>query len=935
MDTPQIETMPSLCKPKRKERNYRSPVKWLLGRQLLRSAKGILLYAAYGKQLDPRDWMWADVFPKRDKAGALKFWQDQLLSRQSPDEGEFWFDYISDTGDGSRATYSIAYLCLSDLYVTSLEPAELAADKSVKMFDEITEAADQKLPRGEFLLVGGDTAYHVSDYMTLAERVQNPFKWAYEDLIEDGGLGATEPNRALFGIPGNHDYYDQLNGFRRQFRVPFRKDPPYGCLEETDDPNKLAEQPQLYLPGFKRYQQASYIALRLPFDWWLWGLDTEVGQIDERQRQFFRGVREEAIKNHEPINKLIVATSAPTTVFGKLANPDDKKATDAFQQLDLEQCFLPQPGADKKHRRGVNGNYDLKTAGDEKVGPGQCRLDISGDVHHYARYWGPQASSASPIRSEATAPAPSATSYASVVSGIGGAFHHPSGTYVDEVQEQVLYPSEKVSTEEVARKIFNPGNIFDGGYVWLAGLIMAFCICFAATVTPSSRTFLNELFSAHWSAVLFSQLWYLRLGATLLLFSPLPLVLPFIPRISQSLFKKDARGALGADAKTPTRSDQSQYCDREIEATPERELWTIFAVALLLFGVGLVALYYSRTWIAPFGKSLVIHHTIIWAVAAVILSMRYSEFLTKKSHRTTIRWHDWALTWALTLSGLLGVAAALWFFGKDSRPAYLVSDLIFILIVEGAFLGLVLLPVYAGGELCQPKRAVVGEALSVGLKLRRALFGLWHAVLQILVPFLLARQIMLLAARPMTAVGLSVITLLLFPVAMWQVGYFLLKKRLHKALVVAWLLYGALMLLASYLVAQWLGEPKPFFPIEQWQGWWALAPAALAGIIGLVMSCVWFGWYLGVCFAFNGHNNEVGGACRIEEFKQFIRFRLTPTQLTAYVIGIKQPIARLRDDEHPRLKPEIIDVFHLCVKPAAESAVNDPGEAEANAPPAS
>jgi hypothetical protein len=26
--------------------------------------------------------------------------------------------------------------------------------------------------------------------------------------------------RPIFGIPGNHDYYDMLDGFRRQFREP-------------------------------------------------------------------------------------------------------------------------------------------------------------------------------------------------------------------------------------------------------------------------------------------------------------------------------------------------------------------------------------------------------------------------------------------------------------------------------------------------------------------------------------------------------------------------------------------------------------------------------------------------------------------------------------------------------------------------------------------
>src|ERR1043166_6045367 len=46
--------------------------------------------------------------------------------------------------------------------------------------------------------------------------------------------------------------------------------------------------------------------------------------------------------------------------------------------------------------------------------------------------------------------------------------------------------------------------------------------------------------------------------------------------------------------------------------------------------------------------------------------------------------------------------------------------------------------------------------------------------------------------------------------------------------------------------------------------------------------------YATVCFAFNGHNNEVGGAARIENFKQFIRFRLTRNDITGYVIAVDQ-----------------------------------------------
>ena len=893
-------------------RKPEKPVKWLLGRQLLRSMKGILLYTAYGRQLDPRDWMRPEVFPKPAEPGCFEFWREQRLKREHPEslaealekeknrpeadywreKGEFWFDYISDTGDGTLATYSVAYLCLSDLY----------APQALKVGDEIKtcsnkgeiKTAASLLPRGEFLFVGGDTAYHVSDYMTLARRVQIPFEWAYSDVADERRKSGAhvnpeeEPNRPLFGIPGNHDYYDQLNGFRRQFHAPVREERTHGFYPETNKPVELATRPHLYLPGFNRYQQASYVALRLPFDWRLWGLDTEVGQVDERQQNFFRGLCEPDLQDGDkiiPPKKLIVATCTPTTVFGKLASPDDKKSAGAFEQLGLDQLFLPEKREDGSYKA-------LTTAGDARMKPGECRLDISGDVHHYARYWGPKPSKPAQVRKGAKAPAPNAESYASVVSGIGGAFHHPSETYVDQLQEQALYPSEEASTGTVAQRIFNPYQIADGGYVWLAGLVSAFIICFATAMTPSCNEFINNLFSAAGFKKFFDEGWGMRIGAALLLLSLFPLIWA---AAGKKLFEK-APG--------------------KIYAKPERKLWTIFAASLLALAVGFFLLGHDRSNIALFSKSLIIQISIIWAVAAIAMSMRYSEFLFEKSHWVYIQWHDWALTWALTISGLLGVASSLWFFGKSLAPAYLVSDLIFMWVAGGGFLGLILLPISVGADLCQPRTAIHSSgkngAGAFGRTISRGLFGLWHAILQIGAPFLFAIQMTMMTRT--AVIALLVVTTLLI-LAMRQVGRSLLKAGRRNALAVAWVAYGALTLALPWLVRKLGAQAESIFPIELHSGLFALWRPLVAGAIGLVMSCVWFGWYLGVCFAFNGHNNEVGGACRIEEFKQFIRFRLTEDGLTGYVIAVDQPKRHGRN-----LKPRVIDIFHLRVRSTGGAA---------------
>jgi hypothetical protein len=92
----------------------------------------------------------------------------------------------------------------------------------------------------------------------------------------------------------------------------------------------------------------------------------------------------------------------------------------------------------------------------------------------------------------------------------------------------------------------------------------------------------------------------------------------------------------------------------------------------------------------------------------------------------------------------------------------------------------------------------------------------------------------------------------------------------------------------------------------------------LAGLIGAVMSCVWLGWYFAVSLVFDGHANEAGSTARTEDYKHFIRFRLTEDSLTGFVIGIDFPRAPQNDSEPDGSanKPRLIDVFTLKAHPA-------------------
>lgn len=550
------------------ERKYLKPVAWLGGRDLLANLKYFLLFAAFKGKLDPRDWMTAEVFPApKTKLEDLSGWQRDYVEdfkksfREDPVTDEFWFDYFADSGDGMTAGYALAYLCLSDLQAKlptsgSLSPADLAAgeirsrlakgdnlkqiagdyrgtaapeilrqlDSNANRDDLIKSIEDSTagvvsisetgaaldgftpLPRGAFLFVGGDTSYHVADFGGLGLRFQKVFQWAFQDLERVLGPAEAkrrykqeENRRPIFGVPGNHDYYDMVDGFNRQFREPMTR--------ETNLINLPGRgmRPQLQLPGFKRVQTATYVAIQLPFDWWFWGVDSELPRVDLRQQEFFRRVyaesnpqgAEKQVEEYlggEPTpeqkqrlkrrlarypygdrwpvpRKLIVATSEPCTVEGRREPPDGKTPT-AFYFLDLTRPFLYSGGPLFDDSRIRPREEELGLVDFE------CRLDISGDVHHYARYWGDEASGGH---------------YASVVSGGGGASMSPTQTDYGEVAAQTLYPSKQASTRVVNKELFKPWVVIRGGNIWLLGFLMAIITYFVASFPEPHYDFTNSL----------------------------------------------------------------------------------------------------------------------------------------------------------------------------------------------------------------------------------------------------------------------------------------------------------------------------------------------------------------------------------------------------------------------------------------------------------
>ncbi|MFY1688431.1 metallophosphoesterase family protein [Plantactinospora sp. WMMB782] len=189
------------------------------------------------------------------------------------------------------------------------------------------EVDGHRLPRGQMLLMGGDQVYPTASGEAYENRCKGPYQAALPQPPTDG------PPPALYAVPGNHDWYDGLTAFLRLF------------VRSRDD----------NVGGWRTPQSRSYFAVELPAGWWLFGLDGQSGAyLDDPQLRYF----EEAAQALTAESRVIIAVPEPSWV----------KAVDKPHEYDTIDYFI----------RTI-------------VAPtgAQVRLLLSGDLHHYARYTGP------------------------------------------------------------------------------------------------------------------------------------------------------------------------------------------------------------------------------------------------------------------------------------------------------------------------------------------------------------------------------------------------------------------------------------------------------------------------------------------------------------------------------------------------------------------
>jgi hypothetical protein len=242
--------------------------------------------------------------------------------------GEVWIDFIADTGDDCSVSEAVARL--------------LAADYALD---------GEVLPRGDVLVHGGDLAYPVATVREVSRRLIVPFNRVFESVAD-----WTRP-RVLLSIPGNHDWFDGLDGFARLCQAPCT----FEDAVQLDDalhpqPNenpvlawahafasgKQVQKPgAMAIAGYVPVQQASYFRLMLARGLEMFGVDRQLRHVDPRQRAFF---------DAPPGSARLVLLPDPARAWGE-SRPTGKGALEALGVV---------PARDPT-------------------------IVLSGDVHHYER----------------------------------------------------------------------------------------------------------------------------------------------------------------------------------------------------------------------------------------------------------------------------------------------------------------------------------------------------------------------------------------------------------------------------------------------------------------------------------------------------------------------------------------------------------------------
>jgi hypothetical protein len=285
------------------------------------------------ENIDSRDWM------KPDPPGVLAARIVETLGETlGGDPGratlveavgrDLYIDFVADTGDDVAVSRAVARLVFA--------PYELP--------DPDRPGQWLTAPRGDILFFGGDTAYPVATAQEILNRVIVPWNQVLQELPDDGR------RRVLLGIPGNHDWYDGLDGFGRMFQRPApgqdarpRVAPLSQMMiqhyadwaREFVRGGAVAKPPTLALVGYTPVQSASHFALRLAPHLDLLAADRQLTEIDPRQQQFLREHYQT-----RPDSATLVVLPDPIYPFGEPSRTGTRMVENLHLDLEERETFV-------------------------------------------------------------------------------------------------------------------------------------------------------------------------------------------------------------------------------------------------------------------------------------------------------------------------------------------------------------------------------------------------------------------------------------------------------------------------------------------------------------------------------------------------------------------------------------------------------------------
>jgi len=237
-------------------------VRWFHPFELARAGVRTVLADMFGAYADRRE-LQAALHP-REATPAFVYTRADADEPEPPPRQELWLDYVADIGDGFNATYAIASLL-------GREALELAGPGGQRIVTQ----------RGAVLVMGGDEVYPTASRVDYEQRTVGPYRAAFPYVRDE----RRAPH--LFAIPGNHDWYDGLSAFLRQFTQ------------------------KRWIGAWKTRQRRSYFVLELPHRVWLWGIDIQLhADVDGPQLEYF----DAAAASLSAGDRVILCTAEPSWV---------------------------------------------------------------------------------------------------------------------------------------------------------------------------------------------------------------------------------------------------------------------------------------------------------------------------------------------------------------------------------------------------------------------------------------------------------------------------------------------------------------------------------------------------------------------------------------------------------------------------------------------